>query len=324
MNVYYPENLFLLLLLIPLAVLLLLWKKRREKRFTLFAAESFRDQYLKRQSPFYLGLKAILAILALVFLILALIRPQWDYDNQDFSSQGLDIMICLDISKSMDATDLSPSRLLRAKLHLNSFLDRLRQDRVGVIAFAGAPTIECPLTDDYAAVKMVLGSLNTDSAVRLGTDIGAALALAGQSFQASGGNNALILITDGEDHAGEAEQAAKNLASAGAAIYVLGVGTESGAQISNPGLRDQATTRMDPSRLKKLAQISGGQYFQVTPAQNELEEILKYILSAERERERTRNFNSLKEQFTVPALFALLLLFLEGLIQPVRRKVRPR
>lgn len=318
MNLYSQQNLWLLLILIPAVLLLTRLETRRLRRFTRFAEPQFASEYLRRLSPFYLTLKLVLALLGLVFLIFALARPQWDVETRELSSQGLDIMICLDISKSMDAQDMTPSRLLRAKLQTKSFIDRLKGDRVGIIAFAGKATLECPLTDDYESVALVLSSLETDSAVQLGTDIGAAMALAEKSFLSSGGNNVLLLVSDGEDLGGSSLQQAQRLASAGARVYTLGVGSAEGVTITDPETGRSTFSRLDARNLEKLASAGKGRYYAVTPGQNELDLILQNIYAEEKGRERSKSISTYKEQYHIPAFLSLAFLLLESLILPLR------
>lgn len=322
MNLYHPNLLFLLMLVIPLVLLLIYLRQRRLKRFARFAEPQFMSTYLQQLSPFYLLLKIVLTLLALIFVILALVRPQWDFETHSFESQGLDIMICLDVSKSMDATDMPPSRLLRAKLQTKAFLDKLKGDRVGIIAYAGKATLECPLTDDYESVSLVLSSLTTDNVVQLGTDIGAALTLAEKSFLSSGGSNILLLISDGEDLGSSAVTQAHRLSAAGVRIYTLGVGTPEGSQITDPGTQRSTFSKLDTQTLEQIASAGGGRYFSITPGQNELELILQNIYTTEKGRERSKNISTYKEQYHIPAVLALLFLLLETAILPLRKQRR--
>lgn len=322
MNLYNPNLFFLLLLVIPLVLLMIHLRQRRRKRFARFAEPQFMPNYLQRLSPFYLQLKILLILLALVFIILALVRPQWDFETQNFESQGLDIIICLDVSKSMDATDMPPSRLLRAKLQTTAFIDKLKGDRVGIITFAGKATLECPLTDDYESVSLVLSSLSTDNVVQLGTDVGAALALAEKSFLSSGGSNILLLISDGEDLGTSAVSQAHRLSTAGVRIYTLGVGTPEGIQITDTATQRSTFSKLDEQTLEDIAAAGGGRYFSITPGQNELELILQNIYTAEKGRARSKNISTYKEQYHIPAFLALLFLLLESAIMPLRKQRR--
>ncbi len=320
MNIYHPAYLWLLLILPPLILLAFRLEHRRQKRFSRFAETAFYSRYLSSSSPFWLGLKAALAILALACVILALLRPQWDYETRDYDSSGQDVLICLDISKSMDAEDVAPSRLQRAKLEISALVDKLRGDRVGIISFAGVATLECPLTDDYESALLMLGGLSTKTAAREGTNIGGALALAEQAFAGAGGSKVLLLISDGEDLEDNAVTAAKRLHAQGVRIHALGVGTPEGILLSNPATGQQVLTKLDETRLRELAGIGRGGYFTVTPGQGELDRILGDIHSAGPGQERSRQLTSLKDQYAIPAAFALLLLLAESLILPVRRQ----
>lgn len=319
MNLYYPLHLILLAVLIPLILALFFIRKRRLKRFSRFAETSFASLYLNRVSPFFSTMKLVLAILSLVFIVLALVRPQWDYEDREFETQGLDIVICLDISKSMDATDMPPSRLTRAKLQIASFINELSGDRLGIVAFAGKATLECPLTDDYESVKLVLSSLSTSSAVEQGTDIGAALELSQRAFSAAAGSNILILISDGEDLANSAVQQATRLASTGVKIYAMGVGTAEGSVVLDADTGREAFSKMDVRTLERIAAAGRGKFFSVTPGQGELEMILDNIYATEKGKQRSKNFSSLKEQYHIFAFLALFFLMLESLISPLRK-----
>ncbi len=320
MNIFYPEHLWLLLILVPLIPLIVLLERRRRRRFSRFAEQPFYALYQKQFSPFSMGMKASLAVISLAFIVFALLRPQWDYEIRDFESAGMDIMICLDISKSMDATDITPSRLQRAKLQIGAFIGKLKDDRIGLIAFAGVPTMECPLTDDYESALLMLNGLSTNAAIREGTDIGAALALAEKGFTGAGGSNVLLLITDGEDLQDSAIAQAKRLSALGVRIYTMGVGTEEGVLVKNPNTGQQILSKLDVPRLREIASIGKGEYFAITPGQGELDRILRYIYSAEKGQERNRNMTALKDQYAIPAAAALILLLVESLILPLRRR----
>jgi len=270
-------------------------------------------------SPFYTTLKHILLLLATAFLALALARPQWDYRQQDLESQGSDLMICLDVSLSMDATDTEPSRLERAKMEIMSLLDRMGNDRIGIIAFAGTATLECPLTDDLESVRLVLNSLNTASGVSSGTDVGAALRLADRSLHASGGNNIILLISDGEDLEGEAINTASKLASTGTMIFTLGVGTPEGSIVKHPITGEEATSMADFSTLEKIAAAGGGAFHKVSPTQGELEQILGGLRSEAALRRGGARINVMDEQFHFFAGFVLFFLMAECLILPARK-----
>lgn len=300
----------------------LLWrlKHTRNRRFLSFAQEQFYSQYYSSLSPFYSVLKLVMQILTFGFLIIALAGPQWDYQVEEIKTSGLDIICAIDISRSMDATDMLPSRLARAKLQISSFIDELEGDRIGIIAFAGNATLEAPLTDDYEAVRMVISSLSSSMAVKLGTDIGSALDLAAKSFDASEGNSILILISDGENLGSEAIEKARKLSSMGVSIHTMGVGTESGTKISNPETGDEITSYLDVKSLSRIASAGGGEFFNVTPGQSEIGELLSRLYGKERSRLDGRRVQSLKDQYQLFLMMSLIFILIDILIVPYRKK----
>lgn len=313
MNIHHQAYLWLLLI-IPICVYILYKRKERiNKRFERFAEGSFYAFYMGSRSPFYGALKLSLIILALVAIIIALARPQWDYESKDFEAAGLDIMLAIDVSKSMDATDMLPSRLIRAKMQISAFLEKLGMDRVGIIAFAGDASLECPLTDDYESLRMIVNSLNSDTVPKLGTDIAKAMELALEAFGDGAGSRILIIISDGEDLENSAIQRAAALRSKGIAIYTMGVGSEAGTTIRHPIHGATATTKLDVETLKKIAATGGGEFYAVTPGQNEIRYLLERIYSTEKGNLYNRNISVMKEQYHIFAIFAILMLLIEPL-----------
>ncbi len=315
-----PWLLLLLILIIPMIWLLWKLKHTRNKRFLAFAQEQFYSQYYSSLSPFYSVLKLVMQILAFSFLIIALAGPQWDYQVEEIKSSGLDIICAIDISRSMDATDMLPTRLARAKLQISSFIDELEGDRIGIIAFAGNATLEAPLTDDYEAVRMVISSLSSAMAVKLGTDIGSALELAAKSFDASEGNSILILISDGENLGQEAVENARRLSSMGVTIHTMGVGTESGTKITNPETGEEVTSYLDVKTLSRIASAGGGEFFNVTPGQSEIGQLLSRLYGKERSRLDGRRVQSLKYQYQLFLIMSLIFIMIDILIIPYRKK----
>jgi Ca-activated chloride channel family protein len=329
MNIVNPKLLLLLLILLPLVWLVIIVSKRFRKRFGGFAEQGFWDYYFRDWSFFFLRLKAVLLLIALAFLILALVRPQWDRETQDVKRSGLDIAICIDASKSMDATDIAPNRLQRAKDQITAFIDEQKGDRIALIPFAGIAFVQCPLTDDYEAAKMLLNSLNTSSVPVWGTDIGKALETAGTVFDKNTKTKVVVLISDGEDLNDSALKNAKNLTQQGIIVYTMGVGTPEGARIQlsgddNPqGFSGKETiTKLDSKTLAKIAEVTGGEFFMITPAQDEIQAILKHIASLERSKMSARKVSIYKEQYQLFAIGALLLLLIETVIYAGTRRIK--
>ncbi len=321
MNIYHPRLLLLLILLLLCVLLVIIYPRSLRRKFARFAQEDFFGFYFKNWSLFFWRLKAVLLILAFGFLVLALARPQWDRETQELTGRSLDIAVCVDVSKSMETKDFPPNRLQRAKDQIAAFIDELQGDRIALIPFAGSAYVECPLTDDYDAVKMLLSSLSPYSVPVWGTDIGMALRTVKDVFDNDSKNRVVILISDGEDLEGEGIKEAKELAAKGVIIYTLGVGTPEGARVDiegganlPAGVQRDVVSKLDITTLEKIASASGGQFYMVTPAQDEIQAILKHISSLERNRLSSRRFNLYKEQYQIFAIMALLLILTEVLL----------
>ncbi len=320
MNLGHPYYLLLLIICLPLFWLLFQRGKRQRKRFSEYAEVHLQGIYYAHYSPFWTGFKLVLSILALACLVLALIRPQWDYEHRILENSGMDIVFAIDVSKSMDATDMMPSRLLRASMQISAFLQQLKNDRIGIIAFAGVASLQCPLTDDYEAVRIVLNSLNSDTAERPGTNIGSALALAEKSFATASSSTALVLISDGEDLEAQGIKQAKKLKDKGIRIYCMGVGSPQGALINNPTTGEEIVSKLDEQTLQQIAATGGGEYYRVTPGGDEIQLILKRIYATEENRSRSKKLNALKDQYYLFASLAMLILMVESILDPRRRR----
>lgn len=322
MRFAHPLILLLLLLILPMIWFLTRLGRKRLIRFKSFAEEQFYPHYLAGLSPFYSTLRLALMIASFAFIVLALARPQWDYSPEILESSGIDLICCIDVSRSMDATDMLPTRLNRAQLQISSFVSELEGDRVGIIAFAGQPSLECPLTDDYEAVQMVISSLSSNTIGMPGTDLGAAIELAARAFDAGAGKKVLIIISDGEDLEEKAVNRAANLKSLGIAVYTMGVGSAEGALIQNPDTGEEVLTKLDTKTLAKVAEVGGGKYYSVTPSQNEIRILLDQIFGMERSKLRSREINAMKDQYHIFLLIALGLFATAIFISPYRKAGR--
>jgi Ca-activated chloride channel family protein len=320
MNIYSAHNLFLLVLVPLLTWFILRAQKSFEQRFKRFAESGFLPMYLGKRSPFYSGLKLFLLLTAFILVTVAVARPQWDFREQELNSTGMDIIFAIDVSRSMEAADIQPNRLTRSILQVSAFVDQLSTDRIGIISFAGSATVGCPLTDDREAIKIVLSSLSTEAAARPGTDIGRALDLARSAFNAGSGGGVLILISDGEDIPGNAITKARDLASDGVRIYSMGVGSEEGAIITNPYTGAERVSRLDAATLERIAKVSGGEFYRITPSASEIQLVLSRIYQSEQAQSNTRKVFMYKEQYHIFVLAALLFFVLESLILPFRKR----
>ncbi len=325
----------LLLLLIPVGLFYLSQDKRkRASRMEKFAENRFLPFYLQPLSIFHWYLKAALLLGAFFFLVLALARPQWDREMQMMQRNGLDIVVCIDVSKSMDATDIQPSRLERAKDQISLFIDQLRGDRIAIVAFAGTAFVQCPLTDDYGAAKLFLGNLNTDSVPIFGTDITAALSKAESVFPENTKNRVVVLISDGENLEGNVIAQARKMSNKKITVYTLGVGSSGGSSIpikdENGNVHNAldesgnfVVSKLDSRTLNEISSATGGRFYLVTPQQSEIYAIMKSIEGFEKNKYSSKYYDRYKEQYTWFAGFSLFL-FLIASVLTFKRNTEPK
>ena len=270
--------------------------------------------------------------LSYTFLVLALSRPQIGTTLELVKRSGLDIMIGVDVSASMLAEDIKPNRLLKAKHAISSFIDRLEGDRVGLIGFAGDSFVQCPLTIDYAAAKLLLDALNVDTISQSGTEISRAIEIATSSFnQEEDKYKVLLFFTDGEDHGKRAIEAARAAADQGIRIYCVGVGLPNqGTPIplrrSNGEFRGYKhdrdgkpiVTTLEDALLREIAQLTGGNYYQATPGEAEMNRLSAELAAIEKREIEERQFTRYEDRFQYFLVFALLFLVWEFLLPESR------
>lgn len=274
------------------------------------------------------------ASLALAAFALALAQPQCGERAEVAKHRGIDVVVALDASKSMDARDVTPSRLERARLELSGLLDALKGDRVAIVAFAGDAFVQCPLTSDYAAAKMFLRAVDPETMPQGGTNIGAALMLARQTFDnADRGakDRVVVLLSDGEDLTGEIDQGLEALKEIGARILAVGLGSEEGEPIpllNREGAvvgykKDESgrtvITHMDRAGLAKLAAASGGEFF-YRPQGVAVDEVVKVIDALQKSELESRLTMRYGEAFQPFVGAGLVMLLLGTLILPSWRR----
>jgi len=273
-------------------------------------------------------------IAAVGLFSLALARPQFGTKMELVKRKGVDIFIAMDVSASMLAEDPKPNRLERAKMEVRDLIDRLEGDRVGLIAFAGTPFVQCPLTTDYGAAKMFLDLMGPDLIPQPGTAIGEAIRMATASFeQEERKHKVLVLVTDGEDHETQPVEAAKEAAAEGVVIYAIGIGSAGGAPVPEVDERGVVTgikkdrngnlvmSKLGADTLRKVALMTNGKYHQASAAGMELERIYEDISQMEKKELQARKFTQYEEQFQWLVLAGVLLMVWEwGMSE--RRKPR--
>lgn len=334
MHFAQPHYLNLLLLIPALAVFYLIAFKRKRRALERFGnldlvAKMTASVSRKRQI-----FKVFLVLVSIFFLVVALARPQFGERLQIMKRRGLDIMIALDTSLSMLAEDIKPNRLERAKHEIAGLIDRLRGDRVGLLAFAGESFVQCPLTTDYGAAKMFLEAMDTEIIPEPGTAIGDAIEKAlGGFVKQERKYKILILLTDGEDHLSDPIGAAKKAAEEGVRIYTVGLGTRRGEPIP---LRDPTgkveeykrdrkgevvMTRLDEVTLQKVALLTDGKYYRSTMGEAELDKIYEDISQLEKKEFEAKEFTQYEDRYQYFLIFAIVLLSMEAVLTD-RRKVK--
>ena len=277
--------------------------------------------------------KSVLILVAVAFLVLALARPQFGSRVEIVRSEGQDVMVALDVSRSMLAEDVVPNRLERARLEVMRILQRLDGDRIGLVAFAGNAFVQSPLTVDYGAAALFLNAMDTDLIPIQGTNLGEALSVALDAFEeGTRDHRVLIVVTDGEDHEGEIEEALERARDEGVQIHTVGIGSIEGVPIPeftasgerSGFIRDDdgavVTTRLDESTLERVAQATGGRYLPALGPGANLDLLIAEVTGGEGRELEAREITQFDEQFQIFLGFALVLLLAEGLIPERRRK----
>lgn len=274
-------------------------------------------------------------IAAAVFLsILALARPQWGFEWEEVKRSGTDILIAMDVSKSMLARDVKPNRLERSKFAVKDLIKKLNGDRIGLIAFAGTAFLQCPLTIDYNGFLLTLDDLNVMTIPRPGTSISSAIREAMKVFEGPEKKyKVLVIITDGEDWEGDAIKMADAAAKLGIKIYCVGVGSQEGDVIQAVDDRGERTfvsdssgkvvkTRLNEDLLKRIAISTGGSYVRATQSDFGLSLLYdKSISKLEKRDIESKMKKHYHERFQIFLTIALVLLFLEPFISDRRRVV---
>lgn len=318
-----PEYFYLLIVLPLLLAVYIYSNYRRNRNLKLYGDVQLIKSLMPDVSAYRPGIKFWLSFAALALIIVALARPQFGSKKETITRQGIEAVIALDISNSMMAEDIAPNRLEKAKKIISRLIDKFENDKVGLIVFAGDAFVQLPITNDFISAKMFLETISPALISRQGTDIGGAISLAMKSFTpAEGIGKAIILITDGENHEGGAEEAAKAAAEKGMNVYVLGIGSLEGAPIpaggSNDYRRDKegnvVVTKLNEDMAKTVAQAGNGAYIRVdntNNAQKILESEVNKLAKADVTSEVYTEYN---EQFEFIAWIAFLLLVIEALI----------
>ena len=314
--------------MLPVFILFCLFMFRRRRRLLeRFAAPPLLKQLLSGVSVAKQRFKPFLILAALTFFILALAEPQWGFQVEEVKRRGIDLVIAVDVSKSMLAQDVKPNRLERSKLEIESLFNALRGDRVGVVAFAGDAFLQCPLTLDYATAKLFLKDLTVTSIPIGGTDLGGAIRKAVEAFEGQeGGERVVLLITDGEDHGAQLERVLSEAKKQRVAIYPIGIGRRGGAPlpvIDESGQRRYLRNRQGEvvisqpnwAVLEKIAVATGGKIGSIGSGKTSLEDIYEQEIAKREKRElASKQKRQYHHRFQWPLAVGIFFLYLEGLV----------
>ena len=319
-----PQYLYLLLL-IPLCLAVYVYSYMRSRRrasamgdakmvYALMPGHSFMRRHVK------FGV----LMLALATIIVAFARPQYGLKQQTDTAEGIEAVVMVDVSNSMMANDVLPSRLDRAKLLVSNMVDKMKNDKIALGVFAGEAYPQLPITFDYAAAKTFIDALSTGMVTMQGTDLAAAINLGCKSFSSEKNvGKAIIIITDGENHEGGAEEAAREAYKQGINVYVIGVGTSQGSEIpTSQGPMTDANgqvihTALNEQMCRTVAQAGHGIYLhldQSNSAQDELQGQLRQLKQAS----STTSYSARDEQFQGMIIILLVLLIIETCISETK------
>lgn len=305
--------------------------KARRRKLAEFADEARRAELLASHSNVKRVVKNALLFLALLLMGIALARPQWGEVEEHVDRRGDDVVFLMDTSKSMLATDVTPSRIERAKLAVLDFVRRQAGGRVGLVAFAGDAFLLCPLTLDYDAFEESIRDLDTDSVLVQGTDIASALFVASRAFEKNERRRILVLVTDGEDLERAGIEAAKKLAKDGVVVFAIGVGTANGTVIqvqSRDGvmepLRDEkgqpVTSRLDETTLRSIAEATGGTYRRLDTIAGGFADAASALKDPQSKLAAVFRKRLGIDRYRWPLAVAILLLVVESLLRTRRRE----
>ena len=321
-----PIYLYLLVLIPLLALIRFFMIRQQKKRLRKFGDLELVRQLMPDVSRFRPMVKFYLLLAALALLIVVLARPQLGTKISHEKRTGIETIICMDISNSMLAEDVTPSRLDRAKMMVENLVDHFTNDKIGLIVFAGDAFVQLPITSDYVSAKMFLSSITPAMIAMQGTDIAAAITMASHSFTHEENiGKAIIVITDGEDHEGGALEAAKEAKEKGMNTYVLGVGSPNGAPIPTGNgdyMKDNSgqtvMSALNEDMCRQLADAGSGAYIHVENNTNAQEQLDNELDKLAKKETSSTIYSDYDEQFQAVAIIVLLLLILEVCILEIK------
>lgn len=327
----HPELLWLLAALPVLAVFFYVVHLWRKRSLSAFADQPMLQELSPHMSTAKRTGKQILLLFGIGFLILAFANPQLGTRLEEVKREGIDLFVALDVSLSMKAEDIRPSRLEKAKRDVSALLNKLRGDRVGLIVFAGDAFVQFPLTSDYSAADLFISAVDVDAVPTPGTMIPTAIELALKSFSADlPTQKAIIIVSDGENTEGEIVSAVEKATTAGVTVFTVGMGTPEGGPIplyNAAGVRvdykrdrsgNIVLTKLDESTLQQISAATKGSYRRATSGGNEIDDVFKELSTLERVEFGVKQVTGFESKYQYP-LAAAILMFLFELLLSERR-----
>lgn len=328
-----PLYLYALLLVPVLAAVHHYSNYMRRKRLRKYGDPRMLKELMPDVSKYRPEVKMWLLLTAFTLTIFMLARPQYGTRIDTQKRQGIEVVIAMDVSNSMMAEDVKPNRLSRAKMLFSNLIEQMRDDKVGLIVYAGEAFTQLPITSDYVSAKMFLDTMSPEMVATQGTDIGRAIDLAMKSFTDNQTTSkAIFLITDGEDHEGAAVEAARRAAEQGMHLYVLGIGSPAGAPIPVPGttqyIKDNAgntvVSKLNEQMCKELAAAGKGAYIYVDNSSSAQAALAGYVDKLEKKELESTVYSDYDEQFQAVAWMILFFLIVEVCILERQNRVLKR
>jgi Ca-activated chloride channel homolog len=328
-NIEYLYGLLMIPVFILAFILYRIWKRRALKRFGDWPVIL---RLVPEMSDIKPAIKFTLLMIGYVFLIIGAANPQIGSRLEKVERKGADLMIALDVSNSMLAQDVRPDRITRATQAISKLIDGLAGDRIGIVVFAGKAYMQLPITTDYAAAKMFLSTISPGMVPTQGTAIADAIEMASGAFKQDDRSKALIIITDGEDHEGDALEAAQSAAEKGIRIYTIGMGSPEGTPIpiydqngNQTGFKKDkqgqtVISKLNEIILQQIASAGSGIYIRATTGRDGLSRIFEEINQLQKAEIETQMFSEYEDRFQYFIAIGLLFLLLEFFLPEKKSK----
>lgn len=328
------ELLYLLLLIPAMVILYIIYVQIQKRALNRFSDPDFFSNLMPLRSTARSHFKFIILILAVTSLIIAIARPQFGSRLEEVKREGIEMIIALDVSRSMLAEDIKPNRLVRAKQAITTLVNRMQSDKIGMIVFAGDAYTQLPITTDYISAKLFLENISPSIVSKQGTAIGSAIELGMKSFtQDVEADKVIVIISDGENHEGDAVKAAEQATEKGIRVYTIGMGSREGTPIPviGPGGRRQGflkdrsgqivMSKMDPQMLNQIANAGNGEFYRATTSNVGLNKLYNQLDKLQKSEIETKTYSEYEDQFAYFVAFAFILLLIDILLLDRKNKL---